>query len=88
MSRVKSPALVLPLLLFVLIAFALPIGRMMFKAIHDDTLLTLMPRTTAAVSTWDGKDLPVESVYAALVEDLKQAWGTEDHGRDRQADKL
>lgn len=47
---------------------------MMFSAIHDDTLLTLMPRTTAALSSWDGKDLPDESVYAALAEDLKQAW--------------
>ncbi|MGY4408328.1 putative spermidine/putrescine transport system permease protein [Bradyrhizobium sp. LB7.1] len=71
--KLRAFTLVLPLLLFILIAFILPLGRMMFNAIHDDTLLTLMPRTTAAVSTWDGKGLPDESVYAALVDDLKQA---------------
>ncbi|RXH25784.1 ABC transporter permease [Bradyrhizobium zhanjiangense] len=72
--KLRAFSLVLPLLLFILIGFALPIGRMMFNAIHDDTLLTLMPRTSAALSTWDGNDLPDESAYAALAEDLKQAW--------------
>ncbi|MCC8951595.1 ABC transporter permease [Bradyrhizobium sp. Arg62] len=72
--KLRALTLVLPLLLFILIAFILPIGRMMFNAIHDDTLLALMPRTTTALSGWDGKDLPDESVYAALAGDLKEAW--------------
>lgn len=72
--KLKALTLVLPLLLFILVAFVLPIGRMMFNAIHDETLLTLMPQTTAALSNWDGKDLPDERVYAALAQDLKQAW--------------
>ncbi|WP_051380651.1 ABC transporter permease [Bradyrhizobium sp. WSM1743] len=78
--KLMSFTLVLPLLLFILIAFVWPIGRMMFNAIHDDTLLTLMPRTTSALSAWDGKDLPDESAYAALVEDLKQAWARKTTG--------
>ncbi|MGY4426123.1 putative spermidine/putrescine transport system permease protein [Bradyrhizobium sp. JR6.1] len=72
--KLRAVTLVLPLLLFILVAFVSPIARMMFTAIHDDTLLALMPRTTAALSAWDGKDLPDERVYAALAEDLKQAW--------------
>ncbi|MDF0498869.1 ABC transporter permease [Bradyrhizobium yuanmingense] len=72
--KLRAFTLVLPLLLFILIAFVLPIGRMAFNAIHDDTLLSLMPRSTAALSAWDGRDLPEESAYAALAEDLKQAW--------------
>ncbi|MCA6120015.1 ABC transporter permease [Bradyrhizobium sp. WSM 1738] len=72
--KLRAFALVLPLLLFILVAFVMPIGRMMFNAVYDDTLLTLMPRTMAALSDWDGKDLPGESAYAALAEDLKQAW--------------
>ncbi|MGY4167688.1 ABC transporter permease [Bradyrhizobium sp. USDA 4529] len=71
--KLKAFTLVLPLLLFIVVAFILPIGRMMFNAIDDDTLLVLMPRTMAALSTWNGKDLPDESVYTALVGDLKQA---------------
>ena len=47
---------------------------MLFNSVHDDTLLTLMPKTTAALASWDGKDLPDEAAYAALVEDLKARW--------------
>ncbi|WP_342734241.1 ABC transporter permease [Bradyrhizobium sp. B117] len=72
--RLSAFILVLPLLLLILLAFVLPIGRMMLNAIHDDTLPALMPQTMAALSRWDGKNLPDESVYAALVGDLKQAW--------------
>ncbi|MCP1838603.1 putative spermidine/putrescine transport system permease protein [Bradyrhizobium sp. USDA 4524] len=72
--KLRAFALVLPLLLFILIAFILPIGRMMFNAVHDETLLRLMPQTMAALREWHGKNLPEESVYAALAADLKRAW--------------
>ncbi|MET4222004.1 putative spermidine/putrescine transport system permease protein [Bradyrhizobium sp. LB14.3] len=72
-QKLRALILVLPLLLFILIAFVLPIGRMLFKAIHDDTLLTLTPRTMTALRGWDGKDLPNEAVYAALAGDLKDS---------------
>ncbi|WP_342709978.1 hypothetical protein AAFG13_37170 [Bradyrhizobium sp. B124] len=48
--KMKAFTVFLPLLLFILIAFVLPIGRMLFNAMHDDTLLMLMPQTTAAAS--------------------------------------
>ncbi|WP_407175655.1 ABC transporter permease [Bradyrhizobium sp. STM 3562] len=73
-QKLKAFILVLPLLLFVFIAFLFPIGRMMFNAVHDDTLLSLMPQTMAALNAWDGKGLPNEVVYAALTSDLKKAW--------------
>ncbi|MHC4047939.1 ABC transporter permease [Bradyrhizobium sp. 23AC] len=72
--KLRAVTLVLPLLLLVLIGFILPIGQMMFNVIHDDTLLRLMPRTMAALSAWDGKDLPNETVYAALASDLKESY--------------
>jgi putative spermidine/putrescine transport system permease protein len=72
--KLKAVGLVAPLFLFILLAFVFPIGAMLINAVHDDTLLTLMPRTTAALASWDGKDLPDEATYAALVEDLKLAW--------------
>ena len=61
--QLKAVGLVLPLFLFIVIAFVVPIGVMLFNAVHDDTLLTLMPKTTAALASWDGKDLPDEAVY-------------------------
>jgi putative spermidine/putrescine transport system permease protein len=72
--KLKAVGLVLPLFLFICLAFVFPIGVMLVNGVHDDTLLTLMPKTTAALRDWDGKDLPAEAAYAALVEDLKVAW--------------
>lgn len=72
-QKVKAFILVLPLLLLVLVGLILPIVRLMFGAVHDDTLVTLMPQTTTALKEWDGKDLPDETVYAALAGDLKTA---------------
>ncbi|MCS3765893.1 MULTISPECIES: ABC transporter permease [Bradyrhizobium] len=72
-QKFKAFILVLPLLLLVLVGLVLPIGRMMFGAVHDDTLVTLMPQTMTALREWDGKDLPEETVYAALARDLKAA---------------
>ncbi|MCK1597568.1 ABC transporter permease [Bradyrhizobium sp. 164] len=70
--RVKALILVLPLAFFILIFFVLPIARMLVNAVHDDTLLTLLPRTISELRQWDGNGLPDEPVYAALVVDLKQ----------------
>lgn len=70
--KIKAFILVLPLALFILIFFVLPISRMLFSAVHDDTLLNLLPRTISALREWDGNGLPDEPVYAALVADLKQ----------------
>ena len=72
--KLKAVGLVLPLFLFILCAFILPIGVMLFNAVHDDTLVRLLPRTTTILRNWDGKDLPDEAAYAALVEDLRQGW--------------
>ncbi|MET3909920.1 putative spermidine/putrescine transport system permease protein [Bradyrhizobium sp. S3.3.6] len=72
--KLKAFLLVLPLLLFISTTFVLPIGRMIFNAVHEDTLLRLMPRTMSELRGWDGKDLPQEGVYAALAADLKQSW--------------
>ncbi|MGY3644773.1 putative spermidine/putrescine transport system permease protein [Bradyrhizobium sp. LM4.3] len=72
--KLKAFTLVLPLLLFILVTFVLPIGRMLINAVHDNTLLNLMPQTMTALKEWDSKDLPDEAVYSALANDLKQSW--------------
>jgi putative spermidine/putrescine transport system permease protein len=73
-SKLKAVCLVLPLFIFIVMAFVIPIGVMLFGAVHDDTMTRLLPQTTAALRDWDGKDLPDEAAYAALVEDLKKDW--------------
>jgi len=72
--KLRAVGLVLPLFAFIVVAFVFPIGVMLFNAVHDDSLATILPRTTTTLRDWDGKDLPGEAAYAALVEDLKQGW--------------
>ncbi len=77
-ARIKAFMLVAPLLLFVLIFFVTPILQMVRLSTGDDMIATEMPRTTAALKSWDQKALPDEATYAALMADLKDA-------RERQA---
>jgi len=72
--QLAALGLVLPLFLFILISFILPIGQMLWYSVRDQPpVADLLPRTAAEIAAWDGADLPAESVYAALAEDLKQA---------------
>jgi len=72
-ARLRATLLVAPLLLFVLITFVVPIGQMLVQSFYEPTFSQVLPRTTAALQSWDGRDLPDESVYAAFAEDLKDA---------------
>ncbi len=63
--------LVAPLLLFLLFSFAAPIARMLWRGIEDTEVGPVLPRTIAALADWDGRELPPEAAFAALVEDLR-----------------
>jgi putative spermidine/putrescine transport system permease protein len=76
--KLKAVGLVLPLFLFIVMAFVVPIGVMLFNAVHDNRLQTMLPETMKALANWDGKDLPDEGAYAALAQDLKQSWTRRD----------
>ncbi len=71
-AKLRAFLLVLPLLAFVVIFFVTPIVKMTLLSFTDDVFVTEMPLTTAALSTWDGKGIPGEPVFKALVEDLKK----------------
>lgn len=69
----RALALVLPLLLFLLLTFALPLAGMLWRAVADPEVPAVLPRTVAALRAWDGRDLPPEAAYRALLEDLHAA---------------
>jgi putative spermidine/putrescine transport system permease protein len=70
-SRVRALLLVTPLFLFILFSFLIPIVDMTFRSVDNWQVGTLMPKTTAALAGWDGKALPDETIFAALVQDLQ-----------------
>ncbi len=89
-SRQSTWALVLvaPLLLFVLLAFVAPIAYLLRNAVYDPDIAQNLPKTVAVLEQWDGKDVPGEDAFAALVADLPGHHGVEHCGSRRQAAQL
>ncbi|MGE6662115.1 ABC transporter permease [Pseudomonas sp. NPDC077408] len=73
MNRLKSKALILPLLVFLLLTFVLPIASLLWRSVDNPEVVGSLPRTVEAIAAWDGRGLPEEPVYRALSEDLLEA---------------
>ena len=69
-NRIKAAMLVLPLFLFILVTFLVPIGQMLWRSVENDIIADNLPQTIALLERWNGEDLPPEPVYAAVVEEL------------------
>ena len=72
-NRLKSLALIAPLVLFLLLIFLLPMGLMLKKSIENPDVATLIPRTSSALADWDGKSLPDDATFHALAEEIASA---------------
>ena len=71
--RLRALLLVLPLFLFLIVTFVVPIGTLLFRSVYDPSLAVLLPQTRTAIQAWDGQDLPPEDIYRAFAADLKSA---------------
>lgn len=80
-SRARAFGLVLPLLIFILASFIIPILSLMVQGVKNDTYSTNMPATTAIMAEWDGISAPTEAMFDALVIDLTQARADKTIGR-------
>ena len=69
----RAALLVLPLFVFLLASFIVPIGAMLARAIVDTDVPRILPRVSAELRHWDGRDLPPDAAYAALLDDLRAA---------------
>ena len=69
--KLRALFLVAPLFGFISFSFLIPIIDMTFRSVDNWHVGTLMPRTTIALKEWNGKDIPEEPVFIALVADLK-----------------
>lgn len=75
-EQLRALALIAPLLLFICIAFVMPIIMMLRNAVYDPDIRDAMPATVVAIANWDGKDIPGEEVFAAFATDMKAAQKT------------
>ena len=72
-EQLRAAALVLPLFLFLLATFIVPIAAMLGRALFDREVGEILPRVTAELAHWDGRELPPDAAYAALIEDVRAA---------------
>ncbi len=71
----RALGLVAPLAIFLLFTFFVPIGQMLFRAVHDPILSQALPDSAAALKAWDGIGAPPEPAFQALVRELPEAFG-------------
>ena len=70
-SRRRAFLLVVPLLLFVILSFILPIGQMLHRSIYHDGFSSNAPSVSAWFAANPQGTEPDEAAFAALVEDLR-----------------
>ena len=74
-NKFRALLLVLPLFLFILVTFFLPIFDMLFRSVENEIVGTVLHRTVPLLAQWNERssELPDEAVFAALAEDFKEA---------------
>ena len=83
-KRLEFQALlpVVPLLLFIVVLFVVPISMILFNSVHNDTISQYMPNTVKALENWqDQSKTPDEAAYKSLVKDLIAAKQTYSDGK-------
>lgn len=65
-------ALTLPLLIFLLVTFLVPIGALLVRAVENPEVASTLPRTGSALAGWNHRDTPPAAAYAAMLDDLAQ----------------
>lgn len=66
-----SVALIGPLVAFIVFAFVLPLGTMLFYAVNNPEVRNALPRTLEALRSWDGATPPPAAAFDALIGDIK-----------------
>ena len=72
-NKFKAFALVLPLALFIIITFVIPILAMLTRSVDDKQINTVFPKTFELYKQWDRKELPTEEMYATMFGEIVNA---------------
>ena len=72
-NKFRAFALVLPLTLFIVITFVIPIIAMLTRSVDDKQINTVFPKTFEIYKQWDRKELPTEEMYATMFGEIVNA---------------
>jgi putative spermidine/putrescine transport system permease protein len=68
--RLRAFSLTLPLLVFLLLTFLVPIGALLKRAVENPEVANALPRTGAALADWKREGVPAAAAFEALTKDL------------------
>ena len=69
-ARLRAFMLTVPLVVFLILSFVVPIGQMLFRSVHNTSGTDVAPNFAAAIQNWDGQGLPSEEVFELFVKDI------------------
>lgn len=69
-KRLFSISLTLPLLVFLVVIFLVPIAALLLRAVENPEVANTLGRTGEALAQWDRKSPPPDAAYAAVAQDL------------------
>ncbi len=74
-QKIRALLLISPLLIFILVAFIMPIVSMLSRSVENDLVSKTLPATVSAIQSWDALsgELPDELVYKAFAQDIQNA---------------
>ena len=74
-QKIRALLLISPLLIFILVAFIMPIVSMLSRSAENDLVSNTLPATVSAIQSWDALsgELPDELVYKAFAQDIQNA---------------
>ncbi|HEY0856324.1 MAG TPA: ABC transporter permease [Albitalea sp.] len=78
--KLRAFALTLPLLVFLLATFLIPIAALLKRAVENPEVANALPRTVVALERWNRSDLPPPDAFAAMAQDLRNLPATADAG--------
>ena len=74
-QKMRALLLIAPLLIFILVAFIMPIVSMLSRSVENELVGKTLPLTIQSIQSWDALsgELPDESVYKAFAQDIQNA---------------
>ena len=79
--RWRALLLTMPLVLFLVISFVIPIGQLLFRSVHNPVASQVLPNFAVAIQQWDGQGTPSEEIIATFVKDMSAARQSREIGR-------
>jgi putative spermidine/putrescine transport system permease protein len=68
--KLRAFALTLPLLVFLLLTFLIPIAALLKRAVENPEVANALPRTVSALAGWNREGVPPAPAFAAVAQDL------------------